>query len=92
MHPQQTSGNSLTDWKARGASKKLPAGLCALLLGSFGVHKFLLGYTKEGIIQIVLSLLCGIGSIIAIIEGIIYLMKSDEDFVRTYVEGKKGWF
>lgn len=82
----------MQDWQARGANKKLTAGLCAILLGSFGVHKFILGYTKEGILQIVLSLLCGIGSVIAIIEGIIYLMKSDEDFVRTYIEGKKGWF
>jgi TM2 domain-containing membrane protein YozV len=92
MHPQQTRNNSMQDWKSRGADKKLMVGLCALFIGSFGVHKFILGYTKEGIIQIALSLLCGIGSIIAIIEGVIYLLKSDEDFVNTYIEGKKGWF
>jgi hypothetical protein len=27
-----------------------------------------------------------------LIEGIIYLTKSDEDFVKTYITGKKGWF
>ncbi len=79
--------------KPAGAEKKLAAGLCGILLGSLGIHKFILGYTKEGIIQIVISIFtCGIGGIIGLIEGIIYLTKSDEDFVKTYVQGKKGWF
>ena len=61
--------------------------------GRFGVHKFILGYTKEGIIQIVITLVtCGFGSLVGLIEGIIYLTKSDEEFVATYVEGRKGWF
>jgi hypothetical protein len=29
---------------------------------------------------------------IGLIEGIIYLTKTDEDFVRTYVDGRKEWF
>jgi TM2 domain-containing membrane protein YozV len=62
-------------------------------LGVFGIHKFILGYTKEGVIQIFIGLItCGAGSIIGLIEGIIYLTKSDEDFVRTYIQNKKGWF
>lgn len=75
-----------------GADKKMVAGILGILLGSFGVHKFYLGHTKEGIIQIVLSFLCGIGTVIGIIEGIIYLTKSDEEFVDTYINNKKGWF
>ncbi|HKY30845.1 MAG TPA: NINE protein [Pyrinomonadaceae bacterium] len=83
----------MVDWKTLGADKKLVAGICGILLGGFGVHKFILGYTTEGIIQIVITLVtCGAGGIIGIIEGIIYLTKSDEDFVRTYIQGKKGWF
>jgi hypothetical protein len=39
---------------------------------------------------------CGILSfvpcVIGIVEGIIYLTKSDEEFVRTYIQGRKGWF
>lgn len=70
---------------------KVVAGVLALLLGGWGVHKFYLGYIKEGIIQIVLSFLC-VGYIIAIIEGIMYLTKSDEEFAATYVTGRKGWF
>lgn len=85
--------NSVVDWKAMGADKKLVAGLCGILVGGFGVHKFVLGYTTEGIIQIVLTVFtCGVGSIVGLVEGIIYLTKSDEEFVRTYIQGKKGWF
>ena len=80
------------DWQKLGADKKIIVGICAILVGGFGVHKFILGYTNEGIIQLLLGLACGIGGIIGIIEGIIYLTKSDEEFVRTYIQGRKGWF
>jgi TM2 domain-containing membrane protein YozV len=79
--------------KPPGAEKKIVAGILGILLGGLGIHKFYLGYTKEGIIQIVITICtCGFGSIIGLIEGIIYLTKSDEDFVATYVNAKKGWF
>lgn len=29
--------------------------------------------------------------IIGLVEGIMYLTKSDEEFVATYINGKKGW-
>ena len=94
---QQQAG----DWMAQGANKKMAAGLCGILLGGFGVHKFILGYNTEGIIMLAawvigMFLTCGIASIavgiVGLIEGIIYLTKSDEDFVRTYIQGKKAWF
>ena len=79
--------------KVPGAEKKITAGVCGILLGAFGVHKFILGYTTQGIIQIVITICtCGIGGIIGLIEGIINLTKSDEDFVKIYIQGKKGWF
>ena len=91
--PSPTYGGPVQDWKQMGADKKLVAGLCGILVGSFGIHKFILGYTTEGIIQIVITLLtCGIGGVVGLIEGIIYLTKSDEDFVRTYIQNKRGWF
>jgi TM2 domain-containing membrane protein YozV len=88
---------SMTDWKAMGGDKKIVAGIVAILLGAFGIHKFLLGYTTEGVIMLVITIVsCGIlaivPSVIGIIEGIIYLTKSDEEFVRTYIQGRKGWF
>lgn len=90
-----------------GAEKKLAAGLCGVLLGGFGVHKFVLGYQQEGIILlsayliglVITMITCGIGvfiplavNIIGIIEGIMYLTKSDQEFVDTYVRNKKPWF
>ena len=90
---QQGYGGGPPAQQIPGADKKLIAGILGIVAGGFGVHKFILGYTTEGIIQIVLTFLtCGIGSIIGLVEGIIYLTKSDEDFVRTYIQNKKGWF
>ncbi|MFP4581519.1 MAG: TM2 domain-containing protein, partial [Candidatus Sumerlaeia bacterium] len=77
-----------------GAEKKLVAGILAILLGSLGIHKFFLGYTKEGIIMLLVGLVtCGsISWVIGLVEGIIYLTKTDEEFVATYINGQKGWF
>lgn len=82
---------------APDSSKKVLAGVLGILLGSLGIHKFVLGYTKEGVIMLLVTVLtCGIGgivmSVIGIIEGIMYLTKSDQEFYDTYVVGKKGWF
>lgn len=74
-------------------NKKVMAGVLALLLGSLGVHKFVLGYQKEGLIQIAATIVtCGIAGIIPFIEGIVYLTKSDEEFYRIYQVGRKPWF
>ena len=94
---QAVNPGAMTDWKAMGADKKMVAGILAILLGSLGVHKFILGYTTEGVIMLLVSILsCGIlaviPSVIGIVEGIMYLTKSDEEFVRTYIQSKKGWF
>jgi TM2 domain-containing membrane protein YozV len=84
-----------------GAEKKVAAGVLAILLGGLGIHKFYLGYTTAGIIMLAVSLCigaftCGTGyglmGLIGLIEGIIYLTKTDADFVATYVTNKKEWF
>ena len=94
---QSVHPGALTDWKALGGDKKIIAGILGILLGALGVHKFILGYTTEGVIMLLVSVLsCGIlavvPSVIGIVEGIMYLTKSDEEFVRTYIQSKKGWF
>ncbi len=86
-------------------NKKMLAGILGIVLGGFGAHKFVLGYTQEGLILlgillISFPLMCiVIGAftmyipiIIGLIEGIIYLTKSDEEFYNTYQVGKKPWF
>jgi TM2 domain-containing membrane protein YozV len=97
---QQMQEQPRTGQQIPGADKKVLAGILGILFGGFGVHKFVLGYNNEGIIMIAIQIvgwfLCGIPSlvisIIGIVEGIIYLTKSDEEFVQTYVIGRKPWF
>jgi len=88
---------SVKDWQQAGADKKIIAGILAIVIGGLGIHKFILGYQKEGMIMLLVSVLscftfAGVMHIIGIIEGIMYLTKSDEEFVRTYIYGRKGWF
>lgn len=76
---------------------KMAAGLLGIFLGSLGIHKFYLGYTKAGVIMLLVSLLtCGFGAsvmgIIGLVEGIMYLTKTDEEFEATYVNDEKMWF
>lgn len=88
-----------------GENKKMLAGLLAIFLGAFGVHKFILGYKKEGLIMLVITIVgivlscIGIGvfvvwavGLVGLIEGIMYLTKSDEEFYNTYQAGSKPWF
>ena len=88
-----------------GENKKLLAGLLAIFVGAFGVHKFILGYNKEGFILlgwfiiglltycfiIGIFIIMAVG-IVSLIEGIIYLTKSDEEFYQTYQVNKRPWF
>jgi len=76
-----------------GAEKKVLAGVLGILIGSLGVHRFILGDAVGGILRIVITFVtCGFGGLLGLIEGIIYLTKSDEDFVKDYIEGDKAWF
>ncbi|MFL6857306.1 MAG: TM2 domain-containing protein [Allosphingosinicella sp.] len=83
----------------------IAAGLLALFLGGLGIHKFYLGYTSEGVILLVatflswVTLIIGIGliglfaiGVICLVEAIIYLTKSPEEFQSIYVDGRKPWF
>lgn len=76
-------------------SKKILCGLLALFLGNLGIHKFILGYNGTGVLMLLINLTC-IGApvirIISIVEGIIYLTKSDEDFYNIYMANRKDWF
>lgn len=59
------------------AQSRLVVGLLGIFLGGFGVHRFMLGYTTIGILQIVATVLtCGIGAWWGVIEGILVLAKS----------------
>lgn len=77
------------------------AGLLGIFLGFFGIHKFYLGYYSTGFIilavtivgsLLTLGLAGGVMTLIGIIEGIIYLVKSQTDFEQLYVFNKREWF
>ena len=76
------------------------AALLAIFLGGFGAHEFYLGNSNSAIIRLVVYIVGGVLmcvpsfvlSMISIIEGIIYLSKSDEEFENVYVKGKRSWF
>jgi TM2 domain-containing membrane protein YozV len=79
------------------SNRKLAAGLVGIFLGAFGIHKFVLGYTKSGVIMLVVTLLtCGFGGfvmgVIGLIEGIIYLTKTPQEFQAMYLDSRKPWF
>lgn len=89
----------------RQDNKKVLAGIMGIIFGGLGVHKFVLGYNQEGyillgIFLISIPLMClfigfltiYIPAIIGLIEGIIYLTKTDEEFYQTYQVNKKPWF
>jgi TM2 domain-containing membrane protein YozV len=79
---------------------KIVAGLLAFFLGGLGIHKFYLGCTTAGIIMLLVSIIgvfilavpTLVIGIIAFIEFIIYITKSDADFDRIYVQNQKCWF
>jgi TM2 domain-containing membrane protein YozV len=78
---------------------KVGAALFAFFLGGFGAHKFYLGYKKQGLIMLGVSVIGGVLivpivviAVISLVEAILYFSKSDEDFENTYVVNKKFWF
>lgn len=66
---------------------KTTAAILAFCCGGIGIHRFYMGHTTPGIVYILLFW-TGIPSILALIEGIMYLMDTDEKF-QERVEAKK---
>ena len=83
-----------------GSNKRVLAGVTGIILGALGVHKFVLGYTKAGVTMLLVTIIGSlflfagplVMGIIGLIEGILYLTKSDREFTEIYVAGKKEWF
>jgi len=82
--PQQGFGQPGFQQPVYGPAPKsrVTAGLFALLLGGLGVHKFYLNKVGLGVLYI---LFCWtfVPSVIALIEGIIYLTQDDATFSRN---------
>lgn len=99
--PGSHEGHSQTDNYRDFVSKKIPAGVLGILLGFLGIHKFYLGFNTAGIVMLLVSIVggvvtCGVApfaiAVIGLVEGIIYLTKSDQQFYQDYCVTKKEWF
>lgn len=53
-----------------GGKDKVTMALICFFLGGLGIHNFMMGETKKGILRIVLSLCMGLGGILALIDFI----------------------
>jgi TM2 domain-containing membrane protein YozV len=80
-------------------NKRIAAGILGIIpiTGSLGIHKFILGYTSAGLIMLLTTVLTlglagSIVVLIGLIEGILYLTKSDEEFYQTYIKEQRPWF
>jgi hypothetical protein len=77
----------LIEWAAyvdTPAKSRLTAGMLGIFLGAFGVHRFYLGFTSIGVLQILVTIAtCGVGGLWGIIEGGLILggsgIKTDAD-------------
>ena len=69
---------------------KIAAGLLGVFLGTLGIHNFYLGYTRNGVIQLLLST---IGSFVIIgpfISGIWALIEAIQIFTGSISKDAKG--
>ncbi len=55
---------------------KITMILVCLFLGGIGIHNFMMGESKKGVFKIIMSLCCGIGGILALIDLIKIAMGS----------------
>ena len=65
--------NSNGKYDVNGKDKIMMALLC-FFLGGIGIHNFVLGENKKGIFRIIMSFVCGIGGILALIDFVKILM------------------
>ena len=82
-------------------SRRTSIGILGIIFGFLGVHKFMLGYKREGFILLAVSIIGGIitcgaaiivTDIVGIIEGIMILNKTPREFKKTYIDRKTTWF
>jgi RNA polymerase subunit RPABC4/transcription elongation factor Spt4/TM2 domain-containing membrane protein YozV len=87
-------------------TSRITAGILAILLGQFAIHKFMLGYASAGIVVLMISLISlplicchGLGFIpliitfvIWVVEGVLYLCMSDQQFQKVHGNPQRPWF
>ncbi len=87
------------------AERRVIAGILGIVFGQLGIHKFVLGYVGAGIAMLSITvvsyvltvLIIGLFGVLAttligLIEGIIYLSRSDDEFIMRYGVNRRSWF
>ena len=86
MEAYQRSGRAVAA-RNEVSSKKTLCGILAIVIGGLGVQYFVLGRVGAGFLTILLTLItCGLWEIVMLIQGIMMLCMSDEDFKRKYID------
>lgn len=68
-------------------SKRIAAGICAIIIGTLGIQYFIIGKPVAGVLTILLSLCtCGLWQLVTIVQGIMMLTMTDEQFRQKYVD------
>lgn len=72
--------------------KRIIAGVLGILLGGLGIHRFYLGHSRAALIGYCLPSLClGLGYIPGLVDGILYLIATDEEFNNKYRNNEAIW-
>ena len=86
----QINFNSLTQNATVADGKsRVVAGLLAICLGGFGAHRFYLGHTTAGLVYCAGTVLVGLSYIVGWVDGIMYLVATDEEFASKYANNDK---
>ena len=67
----------------KNKKNRVIAGLLAIFLGDFGIHKFYIGKMAIGLLYLVFCW-TGIPAVVGLIEGVLYLITDDSTFRKKY--------
>lgn len=65
---------------------RIAAAVIGIFCGSVGIHRFYMGHTNAGIVYLVVGVVTAgtVTSVVGLIDGIIYLLATDEEFQQKY--------
>ncbi|MDE5791598.1 MAG: DUF4339 domain-containing protein [Muribaculaceae bacterium] len=87
MHRLQMRSNNGMMNQSEVTSKKTLCGILAILVGTLGIQYFVINKVPAGLITILLSIVtCGLWGVVTLVQGILMLCMSDEDFKRKYID------
>lgn len=66
---------------------KIVVGLLAIFLGTFGIHRFYLNQARLGLLYLIFFWTI-IPTVVGIIEGLLYLIQSDERFRERRIKAR----